>query len=407
VACLTALLVASAWLGCFHLPGFWLITGIGGADNLFLDLRHLLAAGQAAQLGLDPHTSNPFDPYHRLYGFTDWWLLLGQMGLTLDDTLWLGTSLIGATLLATVSLLRPANWRQGATVFVVLVSPPLLFALNRANHDLVVFVIMCLALACLRDSRSGLRALGILLLAVSAALKYFPLAAGLILLDARSRRELVLWGLLYALVLLLAWPAMAEGLQVSGRNTPAPSWLFAFGAPVIFRELGVAASGALGWLAAGTMLLTGAGSWWRSATRRQPAATGTAADWEREYACGAVMLVGCFLHGSSYLYKMVFALWLLPWLWRAALSPAEERWRRATQRLLLAVLWVEGGLVLGINLNVVNGLFEPATARRLLQGTVLFGQGLTWALMLCLWRGLLLWGWSRLTRLAQPTSSPQ
>ena len=57
---------------------------------------------------------------------------------------------------------------------------------------------------------------------------------------------------------------------------------------------------------------------------------------------GAALVVGCFFLGASYVYKLVFAVWLLPWLWRQGAAPAEERWRRLTLALLLAVLWFEG-----------------------------------------------------------------
>jgi len=388
---LAALLAATVWVACFYTPGVWLLTGIGEADKPFLDLRNLVAAGEVAQQGHNPYVSNPLDPYHRPHGFSSWWLVGGRLGLTREDIAWLGTLLLGLTLASTVLLLRPAGWRQGAGLLLVLISPPLLFLVNRANHDLVVFVLMSLALGCLRHDRGVVRALAILLLAVSAVLKYFPLAAVVLLLEARSRREFAGWALLYSLVLVLAWPSLAEALRTAASHTPAPAWLFAFGAPMLFRNLDLAGATGWGWLAAGLVLLAVAASWWRSTARNAPPATGEARALEREYACGAVMIVGCFLHGSSYLYKMVFALWLLPWLWRASLDQGEERWRKATQSLLLAVLWFEGGATLAINLSVFTGLLTPPVAHQMIGVTVQTGQLLTWALVFCLWRGLLLY----------------
>lgn len=388
---LTALVAATIWVACFHTPGVWLLTGIGEADKPFLDLRHLLAAGQAQQLGLNPHVNNPFDPYLRRFGFSDWWLVSGPMGLTIEDTAWIGALLLGLTLASAVCFFKPAGWRQGAGLLLVLVSPPLLFLINRANHDLVVFVLMTLALGCLRHERGLVRVLAIVLLAVSAVLKYFPLAAVVILLDARTRREFATWVAVYGLVLVLAWPSLDEALRTATSYTPAPAWLFAFGAPVFFRNLDLPDAAAWGWLAAGVTLLAVAACWWRGAARKAPSTPGEARELEREFACGAVMIVGCFLHGSSYLYKMVFALWLLPWLWRATLDLGEERWRSAMQVLLMAVLWVEGGVALGINLNVFTGALSPEPAHRLIAILVQVGQLLTWALVFCLWRALLLY----------------
>lgn len=397
---LTALLAVAVWVACFYFPLVWKLTGIGEADKLFLDLRNLLAAGEAAQHGLNPYLGNPLDPYNRPHVYTEWWLVSGTMGLTRADTVWLGTLLLGLTLASAVLLLRPAGWRQGVGLLLILVSPPLLFAINRANNDLVVFVLMGAALACLRVERAPLRALGVVLLAVSAALKYFPLAAVVLLLDARTRRELLGWGLLYGLVLLLAWPALLPGLRTAVSYQPAPSWLYAFGAPVIFRNFHLVAP--IGWLLVGFLGLTGAACWPAIKTGKGSSPEGEAHVQEREYACGAVMVVGCFLHGSSYNYKLVFALWLLPWLWRATLVEKEERWRKTTFGLLLAVLWVEGGLAIVTNVLVFTSALSPAVAHNMLIVIQLVSQLLTWALVACLWRALLVYLIRQVKRLVSP-----
>src|SRR5258708_5260744 len=297
------------WAACFNVPVVWIVTGINETDKLFLDIRNMLSAGEVVQLGIDADASKPLDPYHRTHGYSDWWLFSGTLGLTLADTVWVSTLLLGLTLASVVLLLRPLDWWQGGSLLLMLVSPPLLFAINRANPDVVVFVLMCWALACLRGAYAPLRALGILLLAASAVLKYFPLAAVIILLDARTRREFLGWILLYGLVLVLAWPTLEAGLRNALGHQPAPSWLYAFGAPVIFRNYNLAAP--MAWLFAGLLVYAGIVVWRSFVAKNPPPTEGPARTQEREFACAAVMVVGCFLHGSSRLYKMTFALWLL------------------------------------------------------------------------------------------------
>ena len=60
-------------------------------------------------------------------------------------------------------------------------------------------------------------------------------------------------------------------------------------------------------------------------------------------------------------------------------------------RLLLAVLWFEGGATLAINLSVFTDILSPPVARRWLEVTIQIGQLFTWALVACLWRALLLY----------------
>jgi hypothetical protein len=400
VPLLVALLAATLWGMCFRFPVSWTITGIGEADKLFLDLRNILSAGEVAQQGLDPYRSNPLDPYHRLHGYTDWLLVPGALGLTLRDTLWIGTLLIGAVLVAAVLFVRPKNWREGGVLLLFLVSPPLLFAVNRANHDVLVFVIMCGALACFRREHGPWRALGLVLLGISAALKYFPLAAAIILLDARSRRELLGWGALYGLVLLLAWPALARGLLNAAQHTPAPSWLYAFGAPVVFRDFDLPVP--TGWLLAGFIAFTGAVGWPLLKAGPSPRPEGLAATLDREFACGAIMVAGCFVHGTSYSYKLIFAWWLLPWLLRAILTGTENRWRQATLGLLLATLWLEGGLAILINTAVFAAILPTPHAVVLLKITLVAGQLLNFVFVLCLWRTVLRYLIGQGLRLARP-----
>src|SRR5258708_34616640 len=126
---------------------------------------------------------------------------------------------------------------------------------------------------------------------------------------------------------------------------PKPDWLYAFGAPVLFRDFAMKSSA--GWLALAAIV----GGWavW-SATRLAPAAAagepGRAR--EREFVVGAALIVGCFFLGASYLYKLVFTAWLLPWLWRE--EGGGRLWPRAAWLLLVGVLWIEGIMALGMNL---------------------------------------------------------
>ncbi len=99
------------------------------------------------------------------------------------------------------------------------------------------------------------------------------------------------------------------------------------------------------------------------------------------------MLAGLFFLGSSYVYKLVFALWLLPWLWLQRRDPQDGRWVRATLALLLAVAWFEGAVAVGLNLLV--GRQWLMIAEVVLKGTLLVSQLLTWVWVACLLRLLL------------------
>ena len=93
---------------------------------------------------------------------------------------------------------------------------------------------------------------------------------------------------------------------------------------------------------------------------------------------------------------MIFAAWLLPWLWRTA-PVKQSRW--FIFALLIAVLWLEGFMAVVINLSVTFSIWTTVTGERVLAVTLLASQLLTWALAISLGRSLLIYLQRQLHRL--------
>lgn len=375
--------MAAGWFLCFRFPLMWVITGIGEPNRPFLDLHALLVARDAVRLGMDPATSNPLDPYNRPFIYTTWWLAFPSWGLGRKDTIWLGAGCVLLLLVTALAWLRPRSWRDGVVAGVVLLSPAFLLAANRANHDIIVFVMVSLGLVCFRRKEAAWQALGVMTFAVAAVLKYYPLVTLLLLLELRPGRRLWTGFALYAAVLLLAWPGLAAAFASASRNSPTPEWLYAFGAPILWRNF--ASTSQLGWVVLGAVALAGAAVMaWNSERFRADLSAGTPAA-EREFICGAVMLVGVFFLGASYAYKLIFALWMIPWLRQPPVEAGERRWRLVTWGLLLTALWLEGLAAITVNL-----VAAPDSARALLVlKAALFGSNVVdWILIACLMRFL-------------------
>ncbi len=380
---LVAATTGIVWLLCFQHPVVWVIVGIGEPDRPFLDLHALLAGCDAIRLGLDPLQPNALDPYHRPFGFSSWWFELARLGLGLKDLIWLGAALLGTSLLTAIAMVRPANWRQALVLWLLLISPATLLAVNRANQDLVVFVIVSLGLACFRGTSGVARALGVVFLAAAAVLKYFPLVTAIMLFDFRTRRALIAGLGLYGLVLLLAWPGLEPALRMMGKYALTSEWLYAFGAPVLARDFHF--SGPAYWL----VPAAGLAIWaiWRASRSPADGRTGLPVSHdahEREFICGAVMLLGIFFLGVSYLYKLIFAFWLLPWLWAQLADGSGKRAARFLLGLVLGLAWGEG--VAAVILNLLGDAISPATALAILKVVLVVSQLATWVLVGCLLR---------------------
>ncbi|HEY1110861.1 MAG TPA: hypothetical protein VGE76_19565, partial [Opitutaceae bacterium] len=126
---------------------------------------------------------------------------------------------------------------------------------------------------------------------------------------------------------------------------------------------------------------------------RSPAtAVATAATETREFIAGAALIAGCFFLGVSYVYKLIFAVWLLPLLWRSSPAPilSSLTWQRTTLALLLSVLWWDGAAAAVITLAVGPHWpagFEPACTLALT-----ISQVLAWGLIACLVRAVVAYG---------------
>jgi hypothetical protein len=158
---------------------------------------------------------------------------------------------------------------------------------------------------------------------------------------------------------------------------------------VLLRNLGIPST--LGWLVPALLLLVWAGVLAKGKlAETEPARSLPERTAEREFMCGAALVTGLFFLGSSYAYKLVFSLWLLPWLGQGGGGGAEEaRWSRVTWSLLLAVIWLEGGVAVVLNLLVAPG--SPSLAQGLLKAALVVSQVGTWALVACLLRFLLIY----------------
>lgn len=336
----------------------------------FLDSYAVLASSDAVQAGADPFLPNPFDVYERPHSYSGWWFLLGEIGLTRDDNFLVGGLWVTAFGFAAFALLRPVRLREALIGAGVLLAPPVVLAVNRANNDLVVFAVLAAGLLAIRGTQPWRLALLGLSFALATGLKFYPIVAGISLLLVRPPKRMwsvviPVW-LAVALVLASVWGDFQRAVF------PAPTEAFTFGAPVIFRDLGWTGPPAL---LMGVGLL-GVGAWvcirhgWF--LRLDPALD----DRDRfAFAVGAALLVGCFIAGISHSYRLIYVIFLLPCLWRQVAVPA-ARWLGI---LLFAALWLDG-----IYCLVANLLVGPMPAAELVRWQLMW----RWLTQPVIWAGM-------------------
>src|SRR5215472_2407426 len=142
----------------------------------FLDISGSLAAWECTRQGVDVILSDPCDVLHRGYSYSPLWMAASPIPLGVRHTMAVGWCL-DLLFIASLTLL-PAPRRPVELVLVLAatLSAMVVFALERANPDILLFM-MALAAGLLAERRMSLRVIGYCLALSAALLKYYPIMA--------------------------------------------------------------------------------------------------------------------------------------------------------------------------------------------------------------------------------------
>ena len=259
------------------------------------------------------------------------WLRLTFLPTDPAWTNWLGLSLVSAFLLSLGSL--PQSRRRGdrgVTIIATFSCLPV-FAMERANVDLLVFLSVVAAAWCL-EGRLGRRILGYSLMLLGGLLKFYPVV--LLILMLRERLA-VLIALVLAVAAIVAGTALAffDELRLLTPPPSAPPFYNLWGArnlasgfPTVHARVPagnraahffVRNQGLPRMIAAivASLLLASTLVVALRFARRDDLATGLTAIPDRAYRLllmGGVLVVGCFFAGQNVGYRGVFLLLILP-----------------------------------------------------------------------------------------------
>lgn len=327
----------------------------------FLDLRYIFAGVECWSKGIDVYIANPCDPLGRPHGYSPLWLRF----MFLPSQSWTIVAGTAVDLLFIFSLAAfppPQNRGELAVMLAAALSPPVVFALQRTNVDVLIFL-MLLAAAGLWIGRTSRRLLGYGLVTFAGLLKFYPL---IILAFAVRERTKTFAAIATICAILLAGFAAyfrAELVEMA-RNIPTGGYFIGdmFGAKNFPDGIMAARLGAMGdwfgmvvWGLLFTLAATVAAATFRSLVRQKEIAR--LAPFESALLLfGAAVICGCFFTGQSVGYRGVFLLFTVPGLLalrRGSAAPSARRMATQATVLVLFVLWQS---VLTWNANALDAL---------------------------------------------------
>lgn len=335
--------LSAAWLTFVDFP----------TNPLFTDTRTVTDSIDCVLAGKDPYVVTTFDPWRRVYNYPPIWLELRHLGITSRSSNLIGTMMAFATAATLLFLFNAQTWISAALIFFAVISPAVLFAVERGNIDQIIFFLLVFGLVLIdRQHESRRPFLKGLLIVLLTVLKIYPVAA--VAIFVRNRKGILAATLTAVLSLTALLLTAGQRLAAIFENTPRDS-LMTFGAipfflsinsptfhrlvPMIQTHYNGASFGAI--LLGVPAMLAGAALGGRLDRFLPPI--------DRQSARGTIAIAGLaifcftFILGSNYDYRLIFLLPGLAYL-------VEDLNQNISQRsvpailLILLLLWKPMGL---------------------------------------------------------------
>lgn len=326
-------LIASLVGGGFDL---WRLFGVPTVAPAFLDVSVITSAWECTRQGFDVLVENPCDPWDRPMNYPRAWLIPATLGLGQASTTFLGVAVSVAFFLSVLLVIGRVTTGEAIVTAAALLSPAVMFGVERGNNDLVIFAIVALAVTTMR-ARSGLLRFGsYALFLLAAVLKLYPVFAWTVLLRQERRHALV--ALAVTGVPMAAYLAATyDDLRLIGEATPRAISL-SYGAAVIVDGVNERVSDvvpALDFLVrpdvqtllqvVGIAVALGL-ALWLAGRLPSPAPNESTQTMQRRldaFWVGATIYVGTFVLGNNWDYRLIFLLFTVPQLvaWIEARGP--------------------------------------------------------------------------------------
>ncbi len=324
----------------------------------FVDISGSLAAWECARQGVDVILSDPCDILHRPYDYSPLWMAASAIPLGVGNTMTVGWC-VDLLFIGSLGLLPPP--RRPVELVLVLaatLSTMVVFALERANPDILLFVLALMA-GLLAECRFPLRLLGYCFALAAALLKYYPIMA--LITVFRERMPVFVAVNLTVAVAVALFLAEYNGEIARGLKTiahgPYNTDLFASkNLPFLLGEMVRNAAGPSRWAPlvehafAGAVYATLVGLCVVICRRllglgELSAALASLSGLERiSLVIGSAVIVGCFFAGQSIGYRGVFLLLVIPGLIAITRRPASRDLHAlglGTSVVIVLLMWGE------------------------------------------------------------------
>jgi len=219
--CISSLVLL--YLYIIYVNDIWAWVAVPHLEPMFLDWHGVLAASDCHDLNYNVYTMNPCDAFDRVHAYGNFWFHIRLFGLTLADTTWSAICLVSFFVLISTYLLDPKSYSEYAISVSLLISPAFLLGLERANSDLLLFLIIVLGVYLVANENRINRSGAVVILYVATLLKIYPLVlVALSVFSGKNIYQSVIIVLVFALALFLYVFGNFQDFQYLMGTVPVP-----------------------------------------------------------------------------------------------------------------------------------------------------------------------------------------
>ncbi|KHD05940.1 hypothetical protein PN36_11500 [Candidatus Thiomargarita nelsonii] len=287
----------------------------------FADLRNLTSGLECYRQGLDPLINNPCDPWDRPMNYPRIWLGLSSLGLDQSHTFLLGIvqAIIFYACLFMI-IIKRLNVGEGLFYGLILCSPAVMFAVERGNNDIIVFVFLSLSFFLMQKRRI----LPYFLILMVSILKLFPIVSIIGALREEKTRSIFIVLITCTLFLIYVMSIWKDVILI-GATVPRATDI-SYGSRVIFDMLNhliqrISSFGisetlrtifsftAVLFFLVGSYLANKVGFIQKNIQNHL-----ITTQYIDSFRIGAIIYIGTFIIGNNFDYRLIFLIFTLPQL---------------------------------------------------------------------------------------------
>lgn len=348
---LTLFCVWVLYLWILNYYKLWAFVGVPHMEPLFADLHAILSARECHTRGMNVFLNNPCDLMGRIHVYGSAWLSLSQ--LNAPSSLWLlGLTTNAAFMAIAVGVIRPTSVSELLISCLILFSPAVTLGIERANNDIVIFILVAVSAALLTSQYALNRIFALLTICVAALLKIYPsiLFGAALFAIKKNRKEFVV--ILASSFLLVAWwlGMYANEILLLKDLVPKPLDHYVTGAKALFTYIGrpfpaVLSISFAGFLAIFFVVIISFALWILFLLKKKIIAPPPRKSSYILFVFGLSILFFTYTINTNYDYRWIFFVFLIPLLFE--IKRAERSSRLACNLVwlclvcALVIMWTE------------------------------------------------------------------